>query len=215
MFNKNLYNMYGLGMRILGYESGISRFIDNLNLKCQTNSKILDIGCGTGVIGLQLITKFPKSTLMATDIQENFLHELITNTKKRGINNQKISVGISNIATPTKVMLLDGSSVSLNRESFDIVSVGATIGYSKDPKKTIRALLGLIKPGGYFINLEMNEKFIGRWTSSRYHYSNISLTEMKQIIENEGHNVSVLPISVKYFPTNLTRVGILVQKTYD
>ncbi len=215
MFDKNLYNMYGLGMRILGYESGISRFIDNLDLKCPNNSKILDVGCGTGVIGLQLIKKFPESTLLATDIQENFLHETIANANKRGINEHRISVGISNIATPTKVKLLDGSSVSLKRESFDIVSVGAAVGYSKDQKETIKALLGLIKPEGYLINLEMNDKFIGTWTSSRYHYNIIPLTEMKKIIEEEGYKVFCIPLSVKYFPVNLTRVGILVRKICD
>jgi len=212
MAEKDIYKLYKFVMQICGFEKSISKFVNDLDLELKDNNKILEVGCGTGVIGLQLIEKFPKSTLFATDILEKFLYQTIHNAEKRGISKDKISVAISDISTPDKVTLLDNSSNYLEKESFDIVCVGATIGYSKNKEETIKKLLDLIKPKGYLINLEMNEWIIGKLTSDEYQYSNIPLTEMKKIIEEMGHEVSFIPLSMKYFPTNLTRIGMVVRK---
>ena len=210
-----LYNMYGVYMKLLCYERAISRFIDDLDLKCKKNSRILDVGCGTGIIGLQLIEKFQNSTLLATDAQEKFLYETIANAKKKRISKDRISVGISDITTPDKVKILDDYSVSLKKESFDIVSFSGVVGYSKNQKESIITLLSLIKPNGYLIDLEMNEKPVGKWIASRYHYNVMSLIEMIKLIEDERYEVFRIPLSLKYFPANLTRIGIVAKKISD
>lgn len=153
---KNLYNLYGIDMRVLGYKRGIAGFIESLKMDCQLGSKILDIGCGTGITGLALLKKVKGSTLLATDLDERFLRKIIAKAKKEKIEESRITVGGSDINFPDKVALINGPSICLERESFDIISSGAVIGYSKDQEKTIKKILSLIKLKGYFINLEMN-----------------------------------------------------------
>lgn len=210
--NFNLYNSYGLAMSLLGFERQISRFLDEVVPASLDVKKILDAGCGTGVMGLQLLKQFPGSTLLATDIQERFLQGVLSNSQKQNIDQDRISVGLSDITKPSEVELDNGSVMALEKESFDFISLGAIIGYSKDQRKTIRELLDLIKPGGHLLNLEMNEELVGRWTSYRYEYDVMPLKEMTEIMVDEGCSVSMLPLSVKCFPANLTRVGMLVSK---
>lgn len=211
IFEKNLYNAYGFFMKLLGFEWGIGRFINNLEIKQSGNINILDIGCGTGVIGLSLLKKFPKSKLLSTDIRENFLRETIRTAKKLG-NEKRISAGISDVTKPHRIRLLDGSLINLKKESFDIISVGAAIGYSKNQEKTIKILLDLIKPGGYFINLEMKDGLIGNWTSSSYYYNSVSWKNIKKIGDEMGYSFSHIYLSSKYFPANLTRDCVILKK---
>ncbi|MBW3017961.1 class I SAM-dependent methyltransferase [Candidatus Woesearchaeota archaeon] len=197
---------------MLGYERGINHFIEKISLDCPKNCRILDIGCGTGIIGLKLMEIFPDSTLLATDIEKNFLLETIKNAKKRKLSTNRISVGISDVSHPKKIEFLDNQSELLKKQSFDIVCAGASIGYSKRQEHTIKELLSLIKPGGYFINIEMNEKHFGKKLSEKYSYKPLPLDNIKKIISDEGCEVSAVSFSLKEFPAGLSRHGIVARK---
>ncbi len=211
MVNKKIYNLYGFFVKISGFERGMANFIKDLNLNCPANSRILDCGCGTGVVGISLMRKFQRSTLLATDSDKRFLRQTITNAKKGGFVKSRISMGFSDITSPDKVRLPNSSLILLRPQSFDIVSVGGAIGYSKNQKKTIKTLLSLIKPGGYFINLELNEGILGKWISKRYHYPIMPLVKIKSIIENEGYRLLSIPFSIRDFPANLTRTCFIAK----
>ena len=212
MIDKNVYKYYGLGMRIMGYDRSIAKLVKKLNLNCPPEAKILDAGCGTGAMGLSLIKKFQKSTLLATDIDQRFLH-LVTAKAKRGrLDQTRISVGFSDITSPHKVTPTNSPSISLEQGSFDIVSSGACIGHSDNTENTIKILLSLVKPGGYFISLEMHHHFFARYIAAKYHYPRLDLTRMKHLIESEGFSAELTPLTLKHFPANLTRVCLIARK---
>jgi ubiquinone/menaquinone biosynthesis C-methylase UbiE len=148
--------LYASLLKLLGYERGISKFIDQLELDCPKHLRILDVGCGSGIVGLQFLERFPGATLLATDLEPNFLKATLANARSRGIDESRIAVGVSDVSEPDKVTFLDNRSVVLVEKSFDIVTVGGVMGYAKDQRKTIQTLLRLIKPGGFLIDLEMS-----------------------------------------------------------
>jgi ubiquinone/menaquinone biosynthesis C-methylase UbiE len=203
--------LYATFLKVLGYERGIRRFIDRLELDCPKGSRILDIGCGSGIVGLRLLERLPNSTLLATDLEKNFLKETISNARERRIDERRTTVGLSDISDPEQVTLLNGTSLVLAEHSFDVVAVGGVMGYSRDQVATMRALLGLIKPGGYLINLEMNERPLGKVVATWYNCRPIPSSLLVRTIEGEGHSVSVIPFSVRDFPANLTRVGVVAK----
>lgn len=204
--------LYAAFMKILGFERGVGRFIDRLDISCPAGGKILDVGCGSGIIGLQLLERFPDSSLLATDIEKNFLNETVLNSKKRNIDAKRVSVGFSDINMPGKVEKSDGSMAILAERSFDIVSVGAALGYSTDQERTVKELLSLVGPGGYFIDIDMNKGLIARIVASNYHYQMMMTEKIKNIIGNEGFEVSVFEFTSRHFPANLTRIGIVGRK---
>ncbi|MFO0979486.1 MAG: hypothetical protein U0996_23985 [Planctomycetaceae bacterium] len=70
----------------------------------------------------------------------------------------------------------------------------------------------MLVPGGTLINIEMNESPSGRFVSRRYHYSNIALSVMQDVLREEGCEVSFTKLSLIHLPAKLTRVGIIARK---
>ncbi len=207
---QSLYASYALGMKALGFERSISSFIESLDLDHPNDARILDVGCGTGIIGLTLMQDRPESTLVATDLNSDLLHQTRLNAKERGINESRITLGISDITNPREAKSINIPSKQLNIEKFDIVSTGAAIGYSQNQENTLKILLNMVKPNGYFINIEMNEQFFGRITSRKYCYPIIPLSDMKEIIENAGFTVTSIPVD--RFPARLTRTCYIARR---
>ncbi|MFO8016729.1 MAG: methyltransferase domain-containing protein [Candidatus Woesearchaeota archaeon] len=209
---RKLYSNYDVFMKFLGYDLQMGRFIQDLDLNGMKECRILDVGCGTGTLGLRLLKRFPGSKLISTDIQERFLHGITKKRRKEGISREKISTGILDVSRPEMIKFLDDTPSRLEEESFDIISIGGVIGYSKDHKKTLKRLLRLTRPGGYIIDLEMNNGPVGKYIARRYHYETPEADEMKRFIEKGGHEFSRVPIPAKYFPINLTREGMIIRK---
>ncbi len=208
--NSHAYNFF---IRMLGYESSIERFLRSLDVDCRDDCHILDAGCGTGLLGLHFLQRFPKSSLVATDLEPNFLHTTSANARRRDIALDRITLGIANITDPKHVTNLNGESWDLEEASFDLICVGAVLGYAEDTAESVRQLLRLLAPGGQLINLEMNEGVVGRFVSSRYHYDNIRLARIRSVIEQSGCEVKTRTLRLSHLPARLTRTAILARKT--
>ena len=122
--NSRLYDFF---IKFLGFESSIDRFLRGVELECSNSSRILDAGCGTGLVGLHFLTRFPESQLYATDLEPNFLHATMANAAQQGIDKQRIFVGVANISAPQHVTCLEGNTVDLESGSFDLICIGAVV----------------------------------------------------------------------------------------
>ncbi len=211
IFLYKLSNIYAAFLKLLGYERGLSRFLDRLDLEFPRGARILDVACGSGIVGLRLMRRCALSTLLATDLQENFLKETRLNARDQGIEDARLTVAQSDLSEPRKVTHPDGRVQLLESGSFDIVSVGGALGYAKDVEQSTRELLALVRPGGYFINLEMNSGIMGRFVAWLYSYRPLPVEAMRRIAAEGGHDVKLVRFSVSEFPANLTRIGIVVR----
>jgi ubiquinone/menaquinone biosynthesis C-methylase UbiE len=206
-----LSKLYAAILKLLGYERGIGRFLDRVPLARPEDCRILDVACGSGIVGLTLAQRFPRSTLLATDLQANFLQETQSNARQRGFDTRRVSVGTSDLSEPRKVTCPDGAERELRDASFDIVSVGGALGYAQDVEHTARELIRLAKPGGYFINVEMNTGIVGRFVAWLYSYRPLPTSTLEQIAAEGGHQLSLIRFSLREFPANLTRIGVVVR----
>lgn len=215
MISPKLYKngrTYDFFMKALGYEGSIDRFLDHLEINCRAECRIMDAGCGTGILGLHFLEKFPNSTLHATDIETGFLEATLTNAQRRGIDAHRVTLGLGDISSPEIWTPLAGSPEHLEPESFDLICVGAVIGYANDTEASLRKLVQLLAPGGYLLNIEMNESLTGRFVSNRYRYRNISLERMNSVIQAEGCELLSTPLRIKHLPAKLTRTAIVARK---
>jgi ubiquinone/menaquinone biosynthesis C-methylase UbiE len=215
MLNPRLYKsarVYDFFIKSLGYERSIDRFLRSLNLQLAGPIRVLDAGCGTGLLGLHFLTRYPEATLTATDLQANFLLTTLANARSRDIDENRIQVGVADISHPGRLTTLDQQQLTLQQGSFDIICVGAVVGYAESTEQSLRELIRLLAPGGTLINLEMSESPTGRFISRRYHYSNIALSRMQQILLEEGCSVCMKRLSLVHLPAKFTRVAIIAHK---
>lgn len=215
MLNPRLYKstrVYDFFMKSLGYERSIHRFLGSVDLPNRNDMKILDAGCGTGMLGLHFLERFPSATLTATDLESRFLTTTLDNARIRQIDPSRIRVGVADISHPSQLVTPDGQLVTLPQNHFHLICVGAVVGYASSTEDSLRELIRMLAPGGTLINLEMNESPTGRFISKRYHYANIALTRMQQILREEGCQVRMTRLSLVHLPAKFTRVAIIATK---
>lgn len=215
MISPKLYQKsrtYDFFMKSFGYSRSIERFLSDLQLDLPDACRVLDAGCGTGILGLHFLQRYPKATLTSTDLEPNFLQATLANSAQHGIDPNRIKVGVSNISDPNQVKPLEGPAYELEAGAFDLICVGAVVGYADDTEESLRKLLSMLSPGGYLVNVEMNESPTGRYVSHRYHYHNIALDRMCQVIREAGCDVRAKKLAVKHLPAKLTRVGVIAHK---
>jgi demethylmenaquinone methyltransferase/2-methoxy-6-polyprenyl-1,4-benzoquinol methylase len=205
-----LYRTYAFGVKLLGFERGLARFLTRLDLQLPPDAAVLDVGCATGIMGLTLMKRASRSTLVATDVNRDLLEEARLNAIAHGIDRSRVTLGVSDVSRPEVVTRLDGMPLSLTPGMFDIVATGAVVGYARDQERSLHTLLDLIKPGGYFLNVEMDETVIGRLVSRRYHYPVMPLARMEHLIA--GHGFTVTRVPVKTFPPRLTRTCYVARR---
>jgi hypothetical protein len=58
----------------------------------------------------------------------------------------------------------------------------------------------------------MNESPTGRFVSRRYQYRNIPLSRMRQVLHDEGCEVTATHLGLTHFPAKLTRTAIIARK---
>jgi ubiquinone/menaquinone biosynthesis C-methylase UbiE len=196
-------------MNHFGFDKSIGKEVENLKIFFEKTSpiKVLDAGCGTGIIGLTLCEKLNVSDLLFTDINTYLLNHVKKNTfactKKT-----KISFAYSDISSPDEIKI-NNDYTQLAPQSFDIVATGAALGYAKDQKYSLEKLLSLVKPDGYFLNIEMNEGVFGKFVSWKYKYPIIALSKIEEIIKH--NNFLLTKKEDLFFPASLTRVCYLAK----
>jgi trans-aconitate methyltransferase len=215
MLSPSLYKnsrVYDFFMKSLGYERSLDRFLRQLPLKHHGPIKILDAGCGTGLLGLGLLQRFPKATLTATDLEPNFLKATLYNASSRGIDASRLQVGLSNITKPQTFTTLEDHVVTIAPQSLQLICIGAVVGYSSDIEASLRQLVDMLVPGGTLINMEMNDNLMGKFVSKRYHYRNIPLDRMVQVLSEAGCEVVNQKLNLQHLPAKFTRTAILATK---
>ncbi|MCK5917391.1 MAG: methyltransferase domain-containing protein [Cocleimonas sp.] len=208
--NDGLYKSYSFIMKNLGFDASIAAFIKKLNIRDGSYNRILDAGCGTGTIGMALAKRYPEASIMFTDINKTLLDEVTSKGEKEGFLSSRLSFAHADISSPKTLTLQTNKAVHLSDAEFDIVATGAVVGYSQNQKKTLEELLSLVKPKGYFINIEMNQGFFGSIVSKKYQYPVMPLAEMESIIKSTGFEL--MSIEVDTFPAKLTRTCLIAYR---
>ena len=104
--------------------------------------KVLDLGCGTGVLSYLVLKTFPNSDVVAFDLAESMLEQC------------KINLS----AYKDRITLLQGNFATDNvGEGYDLIISGLSIHHLNMPGKRdlYKRLFDALKPEGLFINREV------------------------------------------------------------
>ncbi|MFH1360706.1 MAG: methyltransferase domain-containing protein [Candidatus Omnitrophota bacterium] len=114
----------------------LSTIAKNAHLK--SKDKVLDIGCGTGLLSLKLLQK---AACHITGIDNSEGMMAIFQEKIKRLNLQ------ANVTC----QFMDALDLKFKKDTFDKVVSSVTLHHLKDKKKAIRAAHRILKPGGIFI----------------------------------------------------------------
>ena len=233
---------YDFCLRTMGFESGIDRFLQDLEIEIPAGSRILDAGCGTGLLGLHFLNRVPGSSLLSTDLQPNFLRATLAKAAKRQLSSSRLEVATSDISTPQEIKLMTQVAAnqhihsaempsadhedSLAEESsdefeptttldngiFGLICVGAVVGYAQDTEASLKQLAALLAPGGVLLNLEMSQSLTGRFVSHRYHYHNLPHARICEVLEASNCQVTTQHLRLRHLPAKLTRTAIIAKR---
>lgn len=102
------------------------------------DQKVLDIGCGTGLLSLKFFEK-AECFITGIDRSPEMLAIFAEKNRKRGLS-ERISCKLE-----------DAKTLKFNRNSFDIVPSTVTLHHLKNKYPTIKKIHDIIKPQGRFV----------------------------------------------------------------
>lgn len=115
------------------------------NIKLDKKYKVLEIGCGNGVLWSKNIDLLDKDiSITLTDVCE----DMINNAKKN----------LSNYSDIFDFQIVDPYNIPFENESFDLVIANHILFYMKDVDKVLNEIKRVLKVGGYFYSSTIDSK---------------------------------------------------------
>lgn len=209
---KTISGLWDFGMKIIGLKRGLARFVSRLPVDIPARARIFEVGCGTGAITIPFAKRFPNARILATDINHAMLKEAKKFAVREGIAAPRISFGYADVNNPTVVRTFPGKAEErLLGGSFDIVVASAVLEHA-DMARAIPRLVSLVKPGGYFISIAMNQNMIGKLYGKIYDFELIPYEKIRSHLVRSGvRDITRLPFLTKEFPANFYRDGIVAR----
>jgi tRNA (cmo5U34)-methyltransferase len=107
--------------------------------------RLLDLGCGDGILGRTVLSQFPDATGVFVDFSEPMIE-----AARKKADPQRATFAIQDLASPAWTQSVGGHA------PFDVVLSGLAIHHLDDKRKQelYREVFDLLRPGGLFLNLE-------------------------------------------------------------
>lgn len=209
-------NAYDAFLTFSGFKRGIENFLDRIEFDLPPKARLLDAGCGTGLLARYLARRFPSAEIVAFDIDRKMLLAMERQVQEQGLTNRSIIVAEGDLKRPDRLRRLrGGDAIFIPREYFDAVIVSGALEYAP-LASTLAALARLLKPGGMFLNIGMRDNPTGAILSLMYRCRPYGTSEMRAACADAGLiDVRALRLRAEDFPANLSRIAITAQKRYE
>lgn len=206
-------NVYDAFLTITGFRRGVENFLDRLGLDFPPRARLLDAGCGTGLMARWLAKRFPNVSIIAADIDARMLREMERIVAREGIDSDRITIAQSDLRTPEQLHLLRSQETVVVPENyFDGIVVSGALEHV--PLEPAVARLGkLLKPGGIFLNIGLRRSPAGAMLGMMYGAKPYRIAQLRRACERAGfEDIQVIRLSVEDFPANLSRIAIMARK---
>jgi ubiquinone/menaquinone biosynthesis C-methylase UbiE len=144
--------------------------------KITPGMRILDAGCGSGVVTKHLAYNHPEAHIDACDFSEIRIQQ----SKKLNEKNSSVEYHVANLA-----------NLPFNEECFDAAISRYVYEYLPDPVAVTKEIARVLKPGGKIFLIDLDGIFLNFWTSNK-HFNQL-LTKLGQNLDFDLHVGRKLP----------------------
>jgi ubiquinone/menaquinone biosynthesis C-methylase UbiE len=116
---------------------------------------IVDLGCGPGVLSIELCKLLPKARIVGIDPSKEMLEMARENSCEAGIRNFEAKVG-------------SAEEIPLEAESADLVVTQSSFHEWEDPKTALSEIFRILKPGGKLMIKDYNRAWISGWKKALF-----------------------------------------------
>jgi 2-polyprenyl-3-methyl-5-hydroxy-6-metoxy-1,4-benzoquinol methylase len=121
-------------------ETAVLSLVPGLEARLRAGARVLDVGCGRGLVMLRLATLYPASTVTGYDLSTEAIAHGREAAESRGIANLDL-----------QVRDLSDFDVSAAPEAFDLVTAFDAVHDQAQPLKLLRGVHRTLAPGGVFL----------------------------------------------------------------
>ena len=206
-------SFYDVFLTITCFKRGIENFLERLKLELPPRPRILDAGCGTGLVARYLARRYPDAEIYASDIDIKMLLEMERIIKREGIERERFIIAEGDLASPEKMRnTKNGEVIKIPEGYFDAIIVSAALEHVS-LNQTLFALKRILKPSGTFLNIGMRDNPAGAILSMMYHCRPYQISEMRRACERVGFgDIRLLRLKADDFPANLSRIAIIAKR---
>ncbi len=191
LFYNALGSFYDNIILSTGYKNAVKNFIQNLNFP-KKELRIMDAGCGTGLVTFSLLSKFNNMKITAFDYSKDMLKA--AEKTRIHCDNEDVKFHWGNIESINPLIDLDDNKVYLEENSFDYIFVSGALEYV-DMEKGVRELVKYLKKDGIFVNIAVRNnicgKLIGKLMGFRPYTKEQIINALKEASLN---NINEIPI---------------------
>ena len=173
-FYDRIADVHNLMMKINGYRDSVAKYLSSLNLDINSDSNVLDAGCGTGLVTLAFHSAgYRPGKICSLDLSFKSLE-----VAKEQFEEDEI-VTVRN-AKPIQGNLL---SMPFGDSTFDLVLTCGALEYVP-LNQGIAELARVMKKGGYLVLIPIRPSFIGSVLEILYNFKMHSLKQVKEHAED-------------------------------
>jgi ubiquinone/menaquinone biosynthesis C-methylase UbiE len=134
---KSWSNEYDRTLGAMGFHRALLDLVVK-NSGVRNNDRVLDIGCGTGLLSLKFLQR-AHCFITAVDNSKEMMVVFEDKIKKLGIKNQVVC------------RLMDADSIKFPDNTFDIAASTVALHHLKEKLSPLKKMLRILKPGGKLI----------------------------------------------------------------
>lgn len=194
--------LYDLTFKFNGYGRSLERYFREHPIPLEDDARILDAGCGTGLLTLALLRTLPRSAhITAIDLSASSLQ------KAREVVEQELRRGRAHQARFLQANLL---SLPFADETFDFIATSGALEYVS-LRDGLAELARVLKPGGHLFHLPVRPTPASTFLELLFRFKSHPPREVDANTERYLRIVS----RYRFPPTDIigwTKIAIMAQK---
>ena len=145
-------NEYDQSLGRIGFHRGLLDLVVR-QARVRDGDRVLDIGCGTGLLSLKIL-RAADCSVTGVDISEEMMSLF------------KDKIGKLGLSARVSLQQMDAAALKFADNSFDLVVSSVTLHHLKDKIPAFRNIHRILKPGGRFVIGEIDMDTSGKHTDS-------------------------------------------------